>query len=103
MPRSNRRLRAAGELAGFGVDLHLFAFFDEEGHADFEARFEPCVLGDGSAGSVAARAGLGVGDGEFDLLGQLQADGIAVELVDLDDRAFEEEIECVAKLLAGEA
>ena len=55
------------------------------------------MLGDGAAGGISARAGLGVGDGELDLLGQLQADGVAVELVDLDDDAFEQELERVAE------
>src|SRR5579862_8668936 len=36
--RSVAELRAAGELARLGVDANLFALFDEEGHADFQAR-----------------------------------------------------------------
>src|SRR5262245_11055012 len=37
---ANSTLGAAGELARFGVDFDLFAVFDEERDADFEAGFE---------------------------------------------------------------
>src|SRR5882762_4327426 len=87
---------AAGEFLGFGRDFDFFALFDEEGDFDFDAGFEFGGLGDGSAGGVAADAGLGVGDLERDLGGQLDADGVAVEFMDLEQRSFEEEVEGVA-------
>src|ERR1700677_2679731 len=59
--RSKGDSGAAGELPGFGVDLHLFALLNEERNLDLEACLEAGVLGD-VAGSVAARAGLGVDD-----------------------------------------
>jgi hypothetical protein len=93
---------AAGELAGFGGDFDLFAFLDEERDADFGACFEAGGLGDAAGGCVAANGGLGVLDGELDLLGQFEADGIAVVLLDLNDGAFEKHFECVAHHLAVE-
>src|SRR6185369_3172790 len=56
-----------------------------------------------SAGGVAAYAGLGVGDGEFNFLGKLEADGIAIELVELDDDAFEQELKRVAEFVGSKA
>src|SRR4051794_5931599 len=58
-PVREAELSAAGELAGFGVDVDFFPFFDEEGDADLEAGFKAGVLGDCSAGGVAANARLG--------------------------------------------
>ncbi len=58
------------------------------------------MLGHVAAG-VAARAGFGVFNLELDLFRQLQADGIAVELVQLDQRALHQEVQRAAHHLAG--
>ena len=41
---------------------------------------------------VAADGRLGVGDGEVDVRGQVEADGVAVVLVQLDEQAVDEEV-----------
>ena len=49
------------------MDLHLFAFLDEERYLDFESRFKHGRLGDAAAGGVAAHAHLGAGHGQLDV------------------------------------
>src|ERR1039458_897859 len=86
---------SAGELSGFGVDLDLLALLNEERNLDLQAGFKPGELGD-VARCVAARSGLSVRNFELDLRRQLQADGVAVELVQPNQRAFDQEFQRVA-------
>src|SRR5687768_9636191 len=82
---------AAGELARFGVHLDALAFLDEQRHADLEAGLGARNLGHAAAGRIAARAELGLGNRHFDERRQLQADRIAVELVDLHEQIVDEQ------------
>src|SRR5512135_3354803 len=70
--------RAAREFPGLGGDLHLLALLDEEGHADLDAGLHGGLLLDAAGGRVPAVAGLGVGDGELHLVGELEADGVPI-------------------------
>jgi hypothetical protein len=97
------RSGAASEVASFRVDLDLVAFLDEEGDTDFQAGFELGRLGDTAASRIAAVGGLGIGDGELNLGGEMEADGVTVVLVKLEDDAFKKEVESVAKLFRRES
>ena len=81
-------LRSSRELPCLGVDFNFFAHLNVERRFDLQAGLEPRQLGDVAAG-VAARAGFGVLNLQLDLGRQLQADGIAVELVQLDPVALD--------------
>ena len=94
-------LGAAGEFPGFGGDFEFFAFLDEEGDFDFETGFELGIF-DGAGAGVAADCGFGLGDDELYEDGELQADGVAVVLVKLEQGAVHEEIEGIAEHLRGE-
>src|SRR5687767_6736790 len=89
-------LRTAGKLTRFGVNTDTFPFLDEQRHADFEPGVGPRHLGDRPARGVAARSRLGFLDRHLDERWKLQADRVAVELVDLDDQIVDEQIAIVA-------
>src|SRR5262252_537533 len=89
-------LGAAGELAGFCVDLHPVALLDEERHADLEAGLECRRLGGAPAGRVAAEPWLGRRHDELDMRRKLQPNRPAVVLLQLDDEVVDEEIAPVA-------
>ena len=81
------------------MDAHLFALLDEEGHLNFEPRFEHGGFGHASAGRVSAHAFLGFADGHLDVRRKLHADWIAVELLHLHDQVVDEQEAIVAEQL----
>jgi hypothetical protein len=93
---------AAGAGAGFGGDFDLFAFLNEEGDTDLESGFEGGGFGDAAAGGIAADAGFGVGDGEVDEGGELEADGVAVVFAEFDEGAVDQKVEGVGDDVFGE-
>src|SRR3954469_7488897 len=88
---------AACEFPRLCVNLDLLAGFDEIGHFDLEPGFEPRGFVGAAAGGIAADARLGVLDGQLDLRRQLQADRVAVELIELNHGSFDEEVERVSQ------
>ena len=86
-----------GELARLGVDLHPLAFLDEQRHADLEPGLERRRLRDAAAGGVAAHAGLGARHRQLHVRRELQADRVAVVLLDLHDDVVGEQQAIVAE------
>src|SRR5262249_3390759 len=95
-------LRAAGKLAGFGVDLHLVALFDEERHADFESGLERRRFRGAAAGGVAAKPGLCRRHDELDVRWKLETNRLPVVLLQLDDEVVDEQLAAVADLFRAE-
>src|SRR5271163_647945 len=91
-----RRLCAAEVGAFAGVDADFFAFVDEGRDLDDETGFEFGRLGD-AGGCGGLDAGLGFDDGELDSAGQVDADGHAVEVADLDLQVGRQVFNCVAE------
>jgi hypothetical protein len=92
---------ATGKLAGLGRHLDSFTFFDEEGNANFDASLQLGGLCHTAAGRVASGARLGTGDDKFHMSGHLQADGVSVVFVNLDDQSFREEVSGISEHLVG--
>lgn len=78
-----------------GADFQDVAFFDEEGDLYRDTCFEGGGLG-GVVGGVAFDALRGLGDGEFDVHGQVDGDGSAFEKENFNFLAFFEVVLGVA-------
>src|SRR3954453_1374695 len=89
-------LRSSSELARFCGHPNLLTFLDEQRHADLDAGLKLGRFGHTTAGGIAACARFRVRDVKFNVGWQLNADRIAIELVELNDRAFDQEVEGVA-------
>src|SRR5262249_13841589 len=81
--RSGWTSGAASEFARLGVHLHALPFFDEEWHADLQARFKRGELGNAAAGRVSTHAWLCIRDGQLHVRWQLETDRPSIEPLDV--------------------
>src|SRR5216684_8596272 len=93
---------AARELPRLGGHFDFFAFLNKEGNANFEACLQRGRLGHVAARRIAADARLGMGDRQLDMRRHLQADGVAVVFMQLDDEPLRNEVPGVADHLFDE-
>src|SRR3990172_7703103 len=100
--QSGPSLGPSCELPRLGVDFHLFPFFDEEGHPEFETGLERGQLGDAATGRIATDARLAGGDLQFHVGRKLQSDGVAVELLNLNDQVVHQQVAVLAHDIRSE-
>ena len=81
--------------AVLGADLDDIALFVEEGDLHRDTCFEDGGFG-GIVGGIAFQTFRGVGDLQFDVVGEVDGDGVAFDEEDFDDLAFFDEVFGVA-------
>src|SRR5579862_3404960 len=82
--------------------FHLLPFFDEEGYSDFQARLQSGSFGS-PARRVAPNRRLRVSNVQLNEYRQLQTDRIAVKFSQLNQRAFNQEVQCISDHLTVES
>src|SRR5437867_10438057 len=100
-PTRRIRLGALEVLTGPGVDFDLVATLDEERHIDAQPRLERRRFRRAGRG-VALQAEIGVGDGEHDRRGHLDADRRALVLAQDHGHPVGEVVRRVAELIIVE-
>src|SRR5229473_3389640 len=78
------------------MDLDLLPLLDEQGHADLEAGLQLGKLGDAAARRITPNTWLRVGHCQFHVSRKLEADGAAVELLNLDDHIVRKQLPVLA-------
>src|SRR5262249_54026464 len=96
------RSGAPGELASLGVDLHLFAFFDEKWNRDLETGLESGRFCDTAGRGVASHAWFGVRHGQLHVWWELDADWVAVVLVNLHGEVVDQQLLVVPHRVGAE-
>src|SRR5271165_5072782 len=91
-----------GKLAILGRDPNLFPLLDKQGHRQLQSCLQPDGLGDAPARRVPPRARLCIRHRQLYKERQLQADGIAVVFVELDQRALHQKIQRIAHHLLAQ-
>src|ERR1035438_1098384 len=90
--------RELPRLCGY---LDCFTFFNEEGNPDLDASLQLRWLGHTATCGVATGAGFGVCDIQLHMGWQLQPDGVAIVLMQLDDGSFHDKVQSVSDHLVG--